>query len=130
MSPSHRIIIFLLFILITTSPAWGEKPAPQTRDDGHYLIRFYQTHLSVVDGDRCTMTPSCSTYALEAVKSHGALMGWFMACERLLRCGGSELHMSPTVNVDGHHYVVDPVSANDFWWSDSDFPGEKSHEKN
>ena len=35
---------------------------------------------------RCRFTPSCSAYALEAVQTHGALAGSWLAVRRLCRC--------------------------------------------
>ena len=35
---------------------------------------------------RCRFTPSCSEYALEAVRVHGALGGSWLALKRLCRC--------------------------------------------
>ena len=35
---------------------------------------------------KCPYYPTCSCYALEAVKRHGAIKGGFMASWRLLRC--------------------------------------------
>jgi putative membrane protein insertion efficiency factor len=35
---------------------------------------------------RCRFTPSCSAYALEAVRAHGALAGSWLAVKRLGRC--------------------------------------------
>ncbi|MGH6888867.1 MAG: membrane protein insertion efficiency factor YidD [Rhizomicrobium sp.] len=34
----------------------------------------------------CRFTPSCSTYALEALKTHGPGEGLILALRRLLRC--------------------------------------------
>lgn len=34
----------------------------------------------------CRFTPSCSEYALEAVKTHGALRGSWLAAKRICRC--------------------------------------------
>lgn len=34
----------------------------------------------------CRYWPTCSTYALEALESHGALRGGWLAARRLLRC--------------------------------------------
>ncbi len=56
------------------------------------LIRAYQAVLSPALGaffgpaGRCRYTPSCSRYALEAVRVHGALAGTFLAVKRLCRC--------------------------------------------
>ncbi len=35
---------------------------------------------------RCRFTPSCSEYALEAVRAHGAWRGGWLAIKRLMRC--------------------------------------------
>lgn len=56
------------------------------------VVRGYQWTLSPLKsallgpGARCRFTPSCSQYALEAVKRHGALRGAWWAIRRLLRC--------------------------------------------
>ncbi|MFM7687465.1 MAG: membrane protein insertion efficiency factor YidD [Actinomycetota bacterium] len=34
----------------------------------------------------CRFTPSCSSYSLEAFRSHGTLRGFFLTLRRLLRC--------------------------------------------
>jgi len=50
------------------------------------LIRAYQFALSPMLGQRCKYYPSCSNYAVEALKSHGAVRGTGLAAWRLLRC--------------------------------------------
>ncbi|PYJ01842.1 MAG: membrane protein insertion efficiency factor YidD [Verrucomicrobia bacterium] len=35
---------------------------------------------------KCRFTPSCSAYAVEALKSHGALKGSWFAVKRICRC--------------------------------------------
>jgi len=50
------------------------------------LIRFYQTCLSPFLPGSCRFTPTCSTYAAEALRKHGAARGTLLACRRLLRC--------------------------------------------
>jgi putative membrane protein insertion efficiency factor len=56
------------------------------------LIRAYQLCLAPVLPPSCRYTPSCSEYAAEAIASHGAARGTWLAARRLLRChpwGGS-----------------------------------------
>jgi putative membrane protein insertion efficiency factor len=49
-------------------------------------IRLYQITLSPLLGPRCRFYPSCSQYALEAVRAHGGVRGGLLALRRLLRC--------------------------------------------
>lgn len=50
------------------------------------LIRVYQYALSPMFGQRCKYYPSCSSYAVDALREYGALRGTGMACWRILRC--------------------------------------------
>jgi len=51
-----------------------------------WLIRLYRRHLSPLHGPCCRFTPTCSTYALEAVQKYGAVKGGYLALRRVLRC--------------------------------------------
>lgn len=56
------------------------------------LIRFYQIFLSPYMGRQCRYTPTCSNYALEALRKYGLLKGSWLAIRRIFRCapwGGS-----------------------------------------
>ena len=58
----------------------------------HWLIRFYQIAISPLLGPRCRYIPTCSQYSLEAVHTHGAVRGVWLATKRICRChpwGGS-----------------------------------------
>lgn len=64
-----------LFILLLTLP-----------------ILFYKGAISPLTPTSCRFTPSCSTYALEAIRRHGPIYGLYLALRRILRChpwGGS-----------------------------------------
>jgi uncharacterized protein len=50
------------------------------------LIRVYQYALSPMFGQRCKYYPSCSAYAIDALREYGAIRGTGMACWRILRC--------------------------------------------
>lgn len=50
------------------------------------LLRVYQWFLSPLLGNHCRYTPSCSGYALDAVKKYGTGKGLWLASKRLLRC--------------------------------------------
>jgi putative membrane protein insertion efficiency factor len=58
------------------------------------LVRYYQTDLRQAILDRgiqikCKFHPSCSEYALEAIRTYGQIKGSTMALERLVRCNPS-----------------------------------------
>ena len=56
------------------------------------LVRFYQVAISPLKPPTCRFSPTCSTYALEALKKYGLLKGGRLALRRIMRChpwGGS-----------------------------------------
>jgi putative membrane protein insertion efficiency factor len=50
------------------------------------LIRFYQNAVSPHFPASCRYVPSCSAYAYEAVRKHGAFRGMVLSIKRVLRC--------------------------------------------
>ncbi len=50
------------------------------------LLRGYQLLLSPMLGQNCRFYPSCSNYALEAIRVHGAGKGGLLAAKRVCRC--------------------------------------------
>lgn len=50
------------------------------------LLRIYRATLSGALGPRCRFYPSCSSYAEEAIRSHGFVKGTALATWRVLRC--------------------------------------------
>ena len=50
------------------------------------MIAWYRRFISPLLGPHCRFAPSCSAYALEAVREHGALRGSWLAVRRLARC--------------------------------------------
>jgi uncharacterized protein len=86
------------------------------------LVRTYQLVLRPVLGSNCRFTPSCSDYALEAIREYGAVRGGYLATRRILRCnpwrpGGDDPvpphdacdHDHGTPPGDPRHSTWDPV---------------------
>ena len=49
-------------------------------------VRFYQYAISPLFPPTCRHVPTCSEYAIEAVKTHGIFKGGWLATKRILRC--------------------------------------------
>ena len=49
-------------------------------------IKFYKRFISPCLPARCRYYPSCSTYAVEAIRKHGAVKGMILGGWRILRC--------------------------------------------
>jgi putative membrane protein insertion efficiency factor len=49
-------------------------------------LRLYQRFISPALGARCKYYPSCSEYAVQAVRTYGVLRGLVLATWRVLRC--------------------------------------------
>jgi putative membrane protein insertion efficiency factor len=86
-----------------TAQLFGSGPAGQSGQTGRRRLPAYKTYnpvrlaliallwayrlvISPLYGQVCRFHPSCSAYALEAIRLHGALAGCYLAARRLLRC--------------------------------------------
>ena len=74
---------------------------------GIVLIYFYKFFISPLLPNVCRFYPTCSSYALDAVKSFGLFKGSFIAFKRLLRCSGK--------NKGGCDYIPDNIKR-EFKW--------------
>ena len=50
------------------------------------LVQLYRWFLSPLLGSNCRYYPSCSCYAQESLRRHGALRGSWLAARRIGRC--------------------------------------------
>jgi putative membrane protein insertion efficiency factor len=63
------------------------------KKDGFYgenivtlLIKFYRKFISPLKKPCCRFTPTCSQYALDAVREYGVIFGLSLTLWRVLRC--------------------------------------------
>ena len=57
-----------------------------------FPVHFYRYCISPLTPASCRYTPTCSQYAIDAVKKYGPFKGGYLAIKRILRChpwGGS-----------------------------------------
>ena len=50
------------------------------------VIWLYKKAISPLLGQRCRFEPTCSVYAMEAIRTHGPIVGGWLAFRRLFRC--------------------------------------------
>lgn len=61
-------------------------------------VHLYRATFSPMMGHNCRFQPTCSVYALEALRRHGGLRGGWLAFRRIARChplGGSGIDDVP-----------------------------------
>ncbi len=51
-----------------------------------FLIRIYKAGISPYFPPSCRYSPTCSSYAMEAIRLHGSLKGSYLAAKRILSC--------------------------------------------
>ncbi len=110
----------------------SDKETPRDGPLGRMLIsavRFFQKYISPVDGERCTMIPTCSHYGLQAIRKHGALLGFTMTADRIVH-EYEEQRFVPSVWDGRAHRFLDPVENNDFWFSATPLSGLPAQPEN
>ena len=68
---------------------------------------FYKRFISSQDASQCSFTPSCSVYAIQAIKKQGFIPGMLNFFDRFSRCNS----LTPeNYSKDPHnHLLIDPV---------------------
>ena len=72
------------------------------------LVRAYQLFLSPFLGGSCRFQPTCSVYAMEALRTHGALRGTGLTLRRLSACHPlGRSGFDPVPELDSHASTLD-----------------------
>ncbi len=142
---SLTVILFIIMLNFHTAPAYARNDLPwsvnrlfpgfESQREKQYIppaphkissdaalpffwaIRFFQRHISPIDGPTCPMLPTGSTYGYLVLKKHGLIIGFVMTADRLLRDNmlkGNNYRIIKTTS--GEFRLSDPISNNDFWW--------------
>lgn len=97
----------------------AQKNVPKAEEPAkgalYAFLHFFQTEVSHIDGDNCSMAPTCSRYAKEAVENHGALLGWILLIDRLLH-EGDEFSRAKKIKEKGETHYLDPLWHNTHFW--------------
>ena len=79
------------------------------------LVRVYRVTLGGITGGQCRFHPTCSVYAEDAIRAHGAIRGTLMAAWRVLRCGpftaGGVDHVPPPRRHEMYDTVTQGASS-------------------
>lgn len=79
------------------------------------LLRFYQRFISPLTPPTCKYYPSCSSYAVTALRRHGALRGTGLAVWRVLRChpwaAGGVDDVPPVLSHQNHRQASSPATS-------------------
>ena len=62
------------------------------------LIKVYKIFVSPYLGQNCRYHPTCSSYAIEALETHGLIKGLYLSIKRVSKChplGGSGIDHVP-----------------------------------
>lgn len=118
MKPATAAVIILLAApaLGAWNPEGWEKriaepdrgPTAPGEVAANILLSLYRNGIGPTQTSRCPSHPSCSTYALEAVKTHGAAKGLVLTASRLVSEADEGL-FAPRINIGGQMKVDYPV---------------------
>lgn len=103
---------------VVTSSAHAGAPASRDNELVDFVFDAYSGYLTKIDGARCEHRPTCSRYAMLALKKHGYIFGSWMTIDRLLRGRRSSVlrELDLYKIEDGARYHYDPVENNDFFF--------------
>lgn len=71
---------------ITTPPKWKKFLKSLPVLPFLLLIKFYSLSISPLIGPSCRYTPTCSSYATDALKKYGIFKGGWLAAKRIVSC--------------------------------------------
>ncbi len=79
------------------------------------IVALYKAAVAPAIGSRCSLSPGCSTYFLEAGRKHG-LLAFPMIADRLVREPSVVIQGAQPIHDGRKLRYADPVAAHDYWW--------------
>jgi putative component of membrane protein insertase Oxa1/YidC/SpoIIIJ protein YidD len=83
------------------------------RNAAWIALRAWQVLISPSYGERCTMSPSCSAYAIRAARRNGPLVGAWMATARIQRMHADDSY--PLCASGERLYRYNPPTEDEWW---------------
>ena len=81
-------------------------------------IYFYRACISPLKPPSCRYVPTCSQYAIDAIRLHGPGLGLWLAVKRIARCnpwGGSGYDPVPSIiRYDIHTHHIRSITAREY----------------
>jgi putative membrane protein insertion efficiency factor len=97
---------------VVQQPPAYKQYARNNRNELHLLLSMsflgYKTFISSQDGNKCNFAPSCSEYAVLAIKKHGVIIGGLATFDRLTRCNGLSPELYPNVTPKTKRLIDNP----------------------
>jgi putative component of membrane protein insertase Oxa1/YidC/SpoIIIJ protein YidD len=112
----------LVQTLETCRPLWtpevvrDARGAPPAADSltVRWIVALYRSSIRPAIGSRCSLTPSCSEYFLQAGKAHG-LLAFPIVADRLVREPGVVQDAEHPVQTGEHIRYADPLTDHNHW---------------
>ena len=93
--------------------ALGPPPAKDSMTV-RWIVAIYRAQISPAIGSRCSLTPSCSEYFLQAGRAH-SLLAFPIVADRLVREPGVVHAAEHPVSIGENVRYADPLNQHDFW---------------
>ena len=114
-NPSNETIRTLMKKLdVRQTPETTQPPTTTKGKYGEWTVSFYRHVIRPAIGSRCSLSPSCSGYFLQASRRHGWL-ALPMIADRLVREPSVVAQHEREVQMHGETRIADPLSDHDGW---------------
>ena len=97
-----------------TTQTSGNSRSSITAKPAQWMILFYRSQIRPAIGQRCSLTPSCSEYGMQALKKHG-ILGLAMIGDRTFREPDVVTEKLSPVRIGNRWFYKDTLESHDWW---------------